>query len=309
MTIVCEPAAALPAIARPVFLVGTIRSGTTLLAELLGHSPDVAHCRFELKDLWSQIGGVPMASPKTRDHVCPELSAKDCQGVATLNLRAALAERVAACSSKAAGAVLLNKNPHLCNKLGLVKAMFPDARFVWIHRGLPQVAGSVKRLFADIRNRQATLHWWPMPGRGTRNRCWNAAFCEQELVAAPADRIFPGGHVRFIAEYWLESNRAVAEYFATMSMAEHIDVAEEALLADPERELGRIARHLGVASGAWSDTVRLLDQGRNATYREILTADELDVLHAFIAEHDSEIERIFTGRRHAFGFDVDVGEA
>ena len=63
-------------IQHPIFLVGTMRSGTTLLGDMLGQSPHIALCPFELKDIWSAVSGIPMASPKTRDLVCPECSGR-----------------------------------------------------------------------------------------------------------------------------------------------------------------------------------------------------------------------------------------
>jgi hypothetical protein len=43
-------------------------------------------------------------------------------------------------------AFFFNKNPHLGNNLPFVYELFPDARFIWIYRGLPSVAASLKRI-------------------------------------------------------------------------------------------------------------------------------------------------------------------
>lgn len=280
-------------LARPVFLVGTFRSGTTLLAELLGRSDDIAHCRFELKDLWSSVGRIAMASPKTGDRTCPECSTDEPAPAAAAALSRAFRERMAGCVGKGPDAVLLNKNPHLCNKLPLVKSWFPDARFIWIHRGLPQVAASIKRLFVDIRTRQSTWHYWPPADAGTRNRCWGAAFSAKEAAGLPAERVFPGGNVLYLAEYWLEANRAVSEFFRHLPADNRLVVREEELLADPQRELGRAFEFLQARKAFDSDLMGSIEPARNANWRMDFSGVELEVLHTFVSARRVEINAIF----------------
>jgi len=47
---------------KPVFIVGCMRGGTTMLTDLLGRHPNIIHCPFELRMIWSRAGNVPMAS-------------------------------------------------------------------------------------------------------------------------------------------------------------------------------------------------------------------------------------------------------
>ncbi|MBL8383579.1 MAG: sulfotransferase [Burkholderiales bacterium] len=291
--------AAAAGIERPVFIVGTFRSGTTLLAELLGQSPSLCHCRFELKDLWSAAGGVRMASPKTRDLVCPECTAADYRPASAAALAAAFRTRMEACEGGAGGRVLLNKNPHLCNKLPLVDAMFPDGRFIWIHRDLPQVVASIRRLFADIERRQRTRHWWPLPAAGVRNRCWNAVHDDAAAREVEPARLFPGGDVIHIAEYWLETNRAVAEYVARLPSCRHVELAEEDLLDDAARELDRIAGHLQLIRPTWDLASAAIDPARNRSWRDDLTGAEIAALADFVARRGSEIADIFRRCRGA----------
>ena len=277
---------------RPVFVVGTMRSGTTLLAELLGRSPHLAHCGFELKDLWSGKAGVSMASPKTRDLTCPECDAARLRPGMAQALSSAFRERMAACEAKACGAVLLNKNPHLCNKLPLVDAMFPDARFIWIHRQLPQVVASLKRLFGDVHRRQATWHWWPQPDAQVRARCWNTAFAEKPPAGVPPERVFPGGDVRFLAEYWLESNLAVKRFFAELPSVRGTAVQEEKLLVAADAELARIHAWLELPAPADPVAAGELDGTRNSRWQGDLDADESASLDGFVKAYGSVIASI-----------------
>jgi len=284
-----------PPIQRPIFLVGAMRSGTTILAEMLGQSRYIAHCPFELKDVWSQVAGIPMASPKTLDSTCPDFSADAIRTGQREALTEIFRRRMASCSGKAERAVFLNKNPHLCNKLPLVKALFPDARFIWISRGLPQVVASLEQLFADVCRRQRTWHWWPFPSEMTRSRCWNAFFSLDSRPAVSPERIFPGGNIRFIAEYWLESNRAVFDFFNHLPPESHMEVAEEAVLADPVKELAALAAKLEIPTIEREQMGNGFDLSRNDKWYGLLDKSQLEVLGDFVSDHAAEIDGIFSG--------------
>jgi hypothetical protein len=285
------------AISKPIFVVGTIRSGTTLLAEMLDRSPHIAYCPFELKDLWSQVGGISMASAKTRDVICLEYSAKDTRTGQRENLLASFLQRRTTCVGKAPGATFLNKNPHLSNKLLLVHALFPDARFIWIHRELPQVVASIKRLFEDVCRRQGTWHWWPYRSKMTRSRCWNAFHSPKDRPDVSHERIFPGGDIQFIAEYWFETNRAIAEFFAATPAACGLKIAEEALVANPAKEIGWMATKLEIPFSIVG-LESLIDHSRNEQWRDLLDDRQLEILNGFVRTHAEDIDEIFPGGGH-----------
>ena len=139
-----------------------MRSGTTLLADLLGIHPNIIHCPFELRMVWSRVGNVPMASPKTRDRTCPCLKETDVRpGQRERLSRAFLQEMIKNKGTKSLNnALFLNKNPHLGNKLPFVNSLFPNARFIWIYRDMPSVAASLKKIL----NRKE-IHYWPEKGK------------------------------------------------------------------------------------------------------------------------------------------------
>jgi len=280
-------------------LVGTMRSGTTLLAELLDASKQIIHCPFELKDIWSRIGGVQMASPKTRDKLCHELGSKDVQPGQREKLTAAFIERMSSNGrDMPSNAVFLNKNPHLCNKLPLVDALFPDARFIWIYRHLPSVVSSLYPLFENVHRRQHTWHYWPEPPSGSVNRCWQAFHFE-----LPEDiersRCFPGGDVRYLAEYWLESNRAVADFFKYIPPNRCLIIQEEVLVERPREQLARCFAFLGLSESVRTDLYDTVDNSRNNLWGQQLTDQSLQLLLEFVKEYAPIIEHIFPGKNFA----------
>lgn len=289
--------------------MGAMRSGTTLLADLLGESKQIIHCPFELKDIWSAVGGVPMACPKTRDEVCRELTAKDVQPGQREKLAAAFSERMAANSSgKAADAVFLNKNPHLCNKLPFVDALFPDARYIWIYRSLPSVVASLYSLFEVVNQRQQTWHYWPEPEHGTINRCWQAFHFELSK-GVDRSRCFPGGETQYLAEYWLESNRAIAGFFSFLLPERRHVIQEEALIENPGEQLEHCLAFLGLSTSVRPDVRESVDGTRNSTWGQKLNLMDLTQLLEFVKVHAQNIDIIFPGKNHASEYMLGIQAA
>lgn len=289
-----RPAApATPAgLTRPIFLVGTMRSGTTVLADLLDGSRDIAYCRFELREVWSRVGGVPMASAKTRDTECHELSSQDASPEIAARLRPVFLNRARARPGKDPDARFLNKNPHLSNKLAFVAGLFPDCQVIAVHRDLPQVVASLKRLFAKVNAEKGAFHVWPAPTAGTKDRCWSAFHGEEARPAAlPPDRVFPGGSARYLAEYWLETNRAIARFGAEGGQV--LRLSQEELVEDPGRSLARCFAHLELPLSVPAEAVAKLDPARNAEWLTVLDATERRELAAFVRERGEEIDRVF----------------
>jgi len=294
---------------KPVFLVGAMRSGTTLLADLLGESSQIVHCPFELKDVWSAVGGVQMACPKTRDEICHELGAQDVKPGQREKLTAAFMERMSAVAdNKAADAVFLNKNPHLCNKLPLVDALFPDARFIWIYRKLPSVVSSLDTLFEGVNRRQQTWHYWPEPLGGTVNRCWHA-FHFSLPDGIDMSRCFPGGNVRYFAEYWLECNRAVASFFEDLPPERQLIVQEEVLIERPIEQLERCLRFLGLNPSVRADVCGTIDTNRNTVWGTSLSEQSLQHLFEFVKAHVQVIDIIFPGKNYANEYLTEIRQA
>jgi len=285
----------------PVFVVGCMRSATTLLAKLLGGHPGIVNCPFELKHIWSSVGGVQMASPKTRDTVCPELGADHVEpGQAERLARAFLEETLKESDGKRPDALFLNKNPHLCNKLPFVDALFPDARFIWIHRPMPAVVASVRRLFADVQRRQETWHYWPEPDQRVKARCWHAIHQKEFPTGLDPERVFPGGDIQFIAEYWLESNQAVAAFLPTLPAYRWVEVDEDALIRDPRAQVERCLAMLGQRMDLSFDVTEGIEPPRNDEWKTLLSDEEQKSLIGFMENHQEEIEGVLSVKNPGF---------
>jgi hypothetical protein len=187
--------------------------------------------------------------------------------------------------------VFLNKNPHLCNKLGLVNALFPDARFVWIYRPLFQVTASLKRLLAGAPERLQIWHYWPPPQPNTQARCWQAA----HQLAVPVDRerarLFPGGNI-YYGEYWLESYVAVAEFLRHVPADRRLAIREEDLIDDTSSQIAKCLRFLGQSSDVPMEISKEINHTRNLDWKSLLTQEEIGVLQEFQQVNSAGIETV-----------------
>lgn len=275
-------------IEKPVFLVGCMRSGTTLLAELLGRHPNVIHCPFELRGVWSKKGEIPMASPKTLDRKCPHLTEADIKPGQLQRLsRAFLDEMKKNKGNKnIKDTIFLNKNPHLGNKLPFVNALFPDARFIWIYRDMPSVAASLKKILT-----KNVIHYWPKKKNPESVRCWECFF-----NGIPADvnrnRCFPGGDVKFLAEYWYETNRAILEFAESISPDRFFFIKEEDLIKNPEKVLTECQTFLGLPINLPKALIAKIDRNRNELWSKRLSKSELKSLLNFVLDCGETLDSI-----------------
>lgn len=278
----------------PAFLVGCMRSGTTLLADLLGKSPGVVHCPFELKHVWSAAGGVPMASPRTRDATCPELDAGAVRPGQAARLADAFLEELQRQGGRH-GDVFLTKNPHLVNKLPFVHALFPDARFIFIRRRMPAVVASLVALFDNVLAKRRTWHVWPETTKPQATRCWEAFHHVPPPPTIDRQRCFPGGDIRYLAEYWLDGNLAIARFMAGLHPGAAISVTTEDLLAAPEHEVARCLEHLGVAPLDPAVIRAAVDPGRGAMRRDRISRASLVDLLNFVEERRGDFDTVAPG--------------
>lgn len=266
---------------KPIFIVGCMRSGTTLLAEVLGTHPNIIYCGFELKEVWSKAGNVPMSSPKTRDTTCPSLDGNHIRPGQLEQLTHAFQEQMDIVSQredKPRDGVFLNKNPHLCNKMPFVNGLFSDSRFIWIYRDLPSVTASMKMLFDFF------VHYWPLKENSHSARCWIYHPFEELPEGIDASRVFPGGDVKYFAEYWYENNKAVSDFLKTIPNERLSIIKEEDFVTNPRKTINECFQFLELPKHDLSEVIKTIDNKRNSLWSERLTHDELQSLYNFVLE-------------------------
>ena len=271
------------ALRRPIFVVGTVRSGTTLLAKSLGAHPKVCFVGFELTRQWCGLGEIDIATTGNGKPHCPPLSDRDALPERCSRLRRGMAE-IFALEGGRDGVRFLNKNPHLWNKLEFVSEVFPDASLLVASRDLRSTVASTKRLWDYASRSRGTRYHLPEDPR----YCWTIS-PPATLDGADASRTFPGGSVAVLAEYWLrvyETIERAARRFETV-----VPVMHARFVADPRRTLSAICDAVGLPGQRFTLPTGI-DRERNQQWRDILTAAERRELDAFIDRQADRIRRL-----------------
>lgn len=234
--------AALPgerAVDRPVFITGLGRSGTTILGILLSLHRQVGYLN-EPKALWHVIdprqdinGNYASAGARFR------MDATDATPDMSLRARRLFSRYLTLTGSSR----VVDKYPELIFRVGFVRALFPDAKFIFITRSgadaVPSVVKWSKR--QGVKSGEHTDDWW-----GRNDIKWHY-LREQLILDDPACE-----SVWSLATTDLDhANRAALEWIVTMreGLAQEqrypdavIRLAYETLLKDPVGELERLQR-------------------------------------------------------------------
>lgn len=149
------------AIDRPIFLVGTHRSGTTWLGSLLGRAPEVAYW-IEPRQVWSYGNYAKPDDLLTENDVTPQISAH-------------IRSRFYRFANRAGKRRFCEKTPNNCWRIKFMHKIFPTGKFVFIVRDGRAVFRSTEEI------KQTSANW---------NRVWSR-LKESSMKEFPAylDRI------------------------------------------------------------------------------------------------------------------------
>lgn len=232
-----------PRVDAPLYITGLGRSGTTILGTILSVHRDVGFLN-EPKAMWHVVdprqdlnGNYCASGGRYR------LGADDAPPAARLRARRIFARYLALTG----GRRLVDKYPELIFRADYVRAIFPDARFIFITRsGVDAVASVVawsQRL--GVSRGGVVEDWW-----GRDDLKWRY-LCEQVLLPDPD---YAAAHPACAPDLDHE-NRAALEWIATMREGLRQQrlggalrfIRYENLLAEPERELRGLLGFCGLA--------------------------------------------------------------
>lgn len=215
--------------ARPVFIIGCPRSGTTALRGALLAGGELASVQAEGHILWNEFH-----PPRRRVARSDALDADD----VTERERRYVHLAVRAFTR---GRRFLDKTPENCLRVRYLDALFPDAHFVFLHR---RGAENVNSLIEGWRARpRFVTHRLPEPLTGIApldGERWSFALIPgwRNLRDAPLEVI--------CAHQYIACNEAVIGARDDMAPERWTDIAYERLVEDPEEELGRLHDTLGL---------------------------------------------------------------
>lgn len=190
--------------AGPIFIIGTGRSGTTIFGKLLSMHRDVAFLN-EPKLLWHLVHpGEDVIGSYADAPGRFVLGADDATDARARALRRAYG----ALGRLGLASRVVDKYPELIFRVPFVRAMFPDARFLFLIRRGWDACTSIAS-WSDRHGRGepgAKEDWW-----GLDDRKWEILV--EELVPGDPDL---GPHAGALAETTCHTTRAVVEWIVTM---------------------------------------------------------------------------------------------
>lgn len=228
----------LPVFDRPIFIVSAPRSGSTLLFELLATS----------SSFWT-LGGEGHHHIENIAALVPQEGGLDSNRLTAAHAPAAAAQLVTSYgtdlrdsgghlwqAAKAPATVrFLEKTPKNALRIPFLKAVFPDAKFIFLHREAQANIGSI----VDAWQSGRFVTYTNLPG--WRLLTWS-------LLLIPAWRETIGHSLAEIAlRQWRDTNEIILDDLAGLDRADWCAVAYDELIADPAACIGRLCAFAGVA--------------------------------------------------------------
>ena len=220
-----------PKFDRPVFVVSPPRSGSTFLFETLAQSPGLYTIGDESHQL---IEGISALAPQSQGYASNRLLARDATPEIADALRsrffAALRDRDQRAPESGASVRMLEKTPKNALRVPFLASVFPEARFIYLHRDVRQVLSSIIEAWTSGRFRTyPQLPGWTGPA-------WSLLLVPgwQELIGAPLHEI--------AAAQWRTTTQLLLDDLEQLPADRWTVVRYEALVADPQAEILRLCR-------------------------------------------------------------------
>lgn len=233
----------------PIFIIGLMRSGTTLLMNTLSEHPQLLKAGFELNDIWNNIGGAPCSVN------CAERTEEDFSVEYANNMTAyftsyiekskSFMRHLARWSAKkhyGSGAIrydwddlyLMNKSPHLSNKIRYINKMYPKAKFIVIVRDIYGQSASLKMHFENHHKKEN--YYFELPDDASY--CWTNHL-NPDVKKLKTSNIYPG-NFGLIPKSWIRLNRLIFNHLETVPKANKLVLTYESLVTNQENELSKV---------------------------------------------------------------------
>ena len=219
---------------RPIFIISSPRSGSTLLFETMAQARNLYTIGQESHAL---IEGVPALNPVLRDFASNRLEAVD----ATPELGDLLRQRFLDELRDRDGAAspqlpvrMLEKTPKNALRIPFLAKIFPQAHFVYLHRDVRQTLSSMIEAWQSGRFRTyPKLPDWTGPS-------WS-------LLLVPGWRELSGRPLQeIVAAQWATTTNTLLDDLSALP-AERVQIVHyDNLLATPKREMERLCSALGL---------------------------------------------------------------
>lgn len=217
---------------RPVFIVSSPRSGSTLLYETLAKVPRLYTIGGESHAL---IEGIPALHPGAREFSSNRLTADDASAAVAAELRAGMDQELRDRDGAAppGGRIrVLEKTPKNALRIPFLARVFPEARFVYLHRDVRETLASMIEAWQSGRFRTYPMlpGWNGLPWSLLLVPGW------PELIDKPLEQV--------VAKQWETTTRVLLDDLEALPPDRWISVGYAEFVADPQAQISRLCRFL-----------------------------------------------------------------
>ena len=222
-------------IERPVFIVSSPRAGSSLLMHTLRHSPDVFAPPGESHVI---IEGIDALHPAQRGWESNRLTAADATEIVASTLESRfLAElrRPDGDRQLPPRVRMLEKTSKNLLRIPFLRAMYPDAFFIVLHRDARATISSL----LDVWRSQTMVTYPDLPG--WKGPPWTLTLVPgwRETSGKPLEEI--------VAHQWSEGMRILLDDLESLDPDSRCVASYEALVAQPQKEIERLCAFTGLA--------------------------------------------------------------
>ncbi|MBK8847817.1 MAG: sulfotransferase [Bacteroidetes bacterium] len=224
---------------QPIFILGTGRSGTTILGIVMSMHRDIAFLN-EPKALWHSVfPNEDLIGSYSRGDAKYIMTEKDSDASSIKKMHHIFGYYLSTVFSKR----VLDKYPELVFRIPFLKSIFPDFKAIFLYRNGWDTAISSAG-WSTIHGEQVkdeTHNWW-----GVNNRKWKL-LCDQ--VIAIDDEL--GQHSKQISAFENEVDKSIVEWIISMKYGmdvckkypkQIIGISYEDLTSKPEETIARIVK-------------------------------------------------------------------
>lgn len=233
-----------PQFQSPIFIVAAPRSGSTMLFEALQKN----------KDLWTigdesqrEVESIPALHPENRDYDSNRLSAKDYTPQTGALLMDAFMSRLQNAAGthyhqtpaefRPSSIRFLEKTPKNALRIPFFRQMFPDAKFIFLHRAAEQNIASM----IDAWESQKFVTYARLPG-------WVGP--QWSLLLPSGWRSMQRRPAAEIAAWqWAQTNEQIMQDLCALPRADWIHLSYDALLQNPAETLRKVCQFAEIPFG------------------------------------------------------------
>ncbi|MBR9861707.1 sulfotransferase [bacterium] len=291
----------------PVFITGTMRSGTTFLVDKITSHPQLLKTPGELNNVWTELADANCEDnciARRAEDVSPEYTYQMTQYFnqcieVSKSLKRHLMRAAYYFNHKRGrirydwdNVIVVNKSPHLCNKIDFVHGAFPQSKLIFIYRDIFQQSASQKAHFRKRFKNNNEVYCFPKK----ESSCWSQLNVAQ-AQNVEAERRWPN-NFKYIPQMWMRLNKMAFDSLKRIDRDQFMVIDYDDLVQDQETVLKAVFDFLDLdpkhqAAADKIATVKISSNNSNIKgnplhkWKKSLQKEEIGLIEQCIEDHST----------------------